>query len=104
MTIVGVLREAEPGERRVALTPEGVERLLRQGASAALIETGAGEAAFFSDDGYASSGATIGSREDVYARADVVLCVGPPPDAVDLCRPGQLLIGLLGPLTDPAYV
>jgi len=58
--IVGVVGEAFPGERRVALVPEGVRRLIANHFEIAIV-SGAGRAALFSDDDYARAGARIGS-------------------------------------------
>ncbi|MET0424270.1 MAG: NAD(P) transhydrogenase subunit alpha [Actinoplanes sp.] len=96
MTSVGVLREMAPGERRVALTPDAAGRLRERGLTV-LVESGAGRGAWFGDEEY---GPEIKSREQVYAVSDVLLCVGPPPDASSL-RDGQTLVGLLGPPADP---
>lgn len=54
----GIPREIMPGERRVAAIPETVEKLVAGGA-AVLVEKGAGEGAFISDDDYRSAGARI---------------------------------------------
>src|SRR5689334_6933542 len=102
MTTVGVLRETARGERRVALTPDGAARLRKQDVEV-LVEAGAGHRAWFEDIEYADAGCTLAAREQVYAGSDVLLGLHPPQDA-DACRPGQLLIGLLGPLGDPARV
>jgi len=99
MTTVGVLLETAGRERRVALTPDGAERLRKQDVEV-LVETGAGHRAWFEDVSYTGAGCAVGSREQVYAESDVLLCLHPPEDA-DNCRPGQLLIGLLGVLNDP---
>jgi proton-translocating NAD(P)+ transhydrogenase subunit alpha len=99
MTTVGVLKETQGRERRVALTPDGAARLRKRDVEV-LVEAGAGDGAFFSDLEYAGSGAVVVPREHVYATADVLVCVHTPEDAA-ACRNGQVLIGLLGPLADP---
>jgi NAD(P) transhydrogenase subunit alpha len=99
MTAVGVVRENARGERRVALTPDGVERLAGTGFRV-LVERGAGERAWFGDDEYAAAGAALESRGEVFAGSDAVVCIDPPPDLASL-RAGQLLAGLLSPLTEP---
>ena len=99
MTTVGVLRETAEGERRVALTPDGAERLRKLGVRVA-VESGAGRRAFFGDEAYAAAGATTGAREQVYADSDVLVCLDPPED-VDALRAGQVLVGLLAPLVRP---
>lgn len=96
---VGVLRESAVGERRVALTPDGVGRLKPAGLEV-LVESGAGRTAWFPDTAYSAAGARMVSRDDVYAGADVLLCVHPPADLAKM-RSGQVLVGLLRPLIDP---
>jgi NAD(P) transhydrogenase subunit alpha len=101
---VGAVRERAPGERRVALVPEAVTLLRRAGVDV-LVEAGAGSGAWFADADYTEAGATVVSPEELYARADAVLCVGPPdPESAEALRTGQTLIGLLEPLRHPALV
>jgi NAD(P) transhydrogenase subunit alpha len=97
---VSVVKETAPGERRVALVPETVVKLRTAGLEV-LVESGAGDGASHTDDSYAEAGASVVSRGEALA-ADVVLMVGKPDAAaVAALRPGQLVIGLLAPLTDP---
>ena len=104
--IAGVVEETYPGERRVALTPHVVPQLSRAGVET-LIEAGAGVAAGFPDAAYTEKGAHVaGTRQDVFARADVLLQVrghgaNPERGADDLkhLRRGQTLIALFEPLT-----
>ena len=94
---VGALRERAPGERRVALVPEAVA-LLRKAGIGVLVETGAGSGAWFTDADYTAAGAETVTAGELYARADAVLCVGPPDaDSARSLRTGQVLAGLLGP-------
>ena len=95
---VGVVRQDDVGERRVALVPESVARLAALGLGT-VVQEGAGAAAWFPDAEYAAAGATVVPGPAVYEQADVVVCVR-PPDAAPL-RKGQLLLGLLQPLLDP---
>ena len=96
---VGVVRQDDVGERRVALVPESVARLAALGLDT-VVQEGAGAAAWFPDAEYAAAGATVVPGPAVYERADVVVCVRPPDPAP--LREGQLLVGLLQPLLDPA--
>ncbi len=59
---IGVPTETAPGERRVALVPDGVRRLVDAGAEV-LVESGAGERAAFPDALYAEAGARLASRD-----------------------------------------
>ena len=93
---VGVARESAPGERRVALVPEAVAKLVAAGFDV-VVEPGAGEAASFPDDAYRDAGATLGSPWE----ADALVKVRKPEEAeVSRLRDGQLLIGFLDPLAD----
>ncbi len=97
---VSVVKETAPGERRVALVPDAVVKLRAAGPEV-LVESGAGDSAWVTDDAFAEAGASIVSRADALA-ADVVLMVGKPDAAaVAALRPGQAVIGMLAPLTDP---
>jgi H+-translocating NAD(P) transhydrogenase subunit alpha len=98
---VSVVKETAPGERRVALVPDAVARLAKAGLEI-LVEAGAGDGAWCTDDSYADAGASVVSRSDALS-ADIVLMVGSPDAAtVSALRPGQVLIGMLSPLTDSA--
>jgi proton-translocating NAD(P)+ transhydrogenase subunit alpha len=93
---IGVPKETVPGERRVALTPGVVQRLVPKGHEV-VVEAGAGETAFFPDEDYVAAGATIGDPWD----ADVVAKVRrPTPDEEERLAHGTVLVGLLQPLTD----
>ena len=97
---VGVARESVPGERRVALVPEAVAKLVTAGFEV-VVEPGAGDAASFPDDAYTEAGATLGSPWE----ADALVRVRKPDEAeVARLHSGQLLIGYLDPLGDPAGV
>ncbi len=97
---VGVLRESTAGERRVALTPDGVTRLRGIGLDVA-VEAAAGVGAGFPDEAYVAAGARIAAKQALYAECDLLLCVQPPDgDGVASLRQGQALVGLLAPLTD----
>jgi NAD(P) transhydrogenase subunit alpha len=100
---VSVVKETAPGERRVALVPEVISKL-RAVSVEVEVEAGAGDRAWFTDDGYAEAGAGVVSRSEALT-ADVVLMVGKPDAAtVAALQPGQVLIGMLSPLTDPGLV
>src|SRR5262252_4431417 len=99
---VGVLKETAPGERRVALVPEMLARLRGAGLDM-LVQSGAGDGAWFADSAYAEAGAAIVSRTELLADADIVVGIGRPDEAVIAAlRPGQALLGMLNPLVDPA--
>ncbi len=91
-------RERAAGERRVALVPEVVARLVSSGFEI-IVELRAGAAASFPDATYEEAGARI--VDDVYGEADAVAKVQKPSeDEAARLRQGQVLIGFLQPLTD----
>jgi NAD(P) transhydrogenase subunit alpha len=101
---VGVAKETAPGERRVALVPESLGKLTAAGLEI-LVERGAGDGAFLPDQAYADAGATIVERDALYARSDAILRVQKPsPAEASSLRSGQVVIGLLQPLLDPALM
>ncbi len=96
-----VVREASPGERRVALVPDAIGRLRLAGIDV-LVESGAGDGAWLPDAAYADAGASIVSAAEIYRAADVILTVTrPSPEAMSELRKGQAVIGMLAPLADP---
>ncbi|MGH3889118.1 MAG: NAD(P)(+) transhydrogenase (Re/Si-specific) subunit alpha, partial [Pseudonocardiaceae bacterium] len=74
-TRVGVPRESQDGERRVALVPKMVEKLVGRGLQV-VVESGAGVGALMPDELFTEAGATIDDPWD----ADVVVKVAPPTD------------------------
>ncbi len=104
---LAVAKEVEVGERRVALVPETVGRLVKLGLEV-WVEKGAGEQSFCSDAAYEAAGAKIISDTDtLWSEADILLKVGLPQERedgrseVDLLREGAVLIGFLNPLGQP---
>jgi NAD(P) transhydrogenase subunit alpha len=96
---VAVPRESAPGERRVALVPETVSRLVAAGFEVA-VEAGAGLEAGFADEAFAEAGAlTTGPGET--GAAAVVMRVAPPSEAeIDALASGSVLVSFLAPLSD----
>lgn len=75
--IIGVSAETAEGERRVALVPESVARLIAQGF-AVCVGAGGGEGAWVSDDDYRRAGAKIEtSTESLLGAVDVLVKIGP---------------------------
>jgi proton-translocating NAD(P)+ transhydrogenase subunit alpha len=94
---VGVPRETAPGERRVALTPDGAGKLVAAGC-AVIVERSAGETASFLDEAYRAAGATIGEAWS----ADIVAKVQKPSAGeIQSAREGSALVGVLQASTNP---
>jgi H+-translocating NAD(P) transhydrogenase subunit alpha len=101
---VGVARETAAGERRVALVPEALGKLIAAGLEI-LVEAGAGAGAAIPDQAFADAGATVVATDGLYAAADVILRVQKPAaDEAARLRSGQAVVGLLQPLLDPGLM
>jgi NAD(P) transhydrogenase subunit alpha len=102
---ISVPHERAPGERRVALTPEIVGKLIKSGNTVA-VEHDAGASAGYPDAAYTAAGATIAaSYAEAVGDADVVVRVTRPTDAeLDALRRGAVVVGFLAPLGDPRSV
>lgn len=92
---VVVLKERAEGERRVALVPESVTKLVKANAEV-VVEQRAGEAAGFPDSQYTAAGATISpTSAQTLAAAQVVLAVQPPTAVLREMSPNTVVISLL---------
>ncbi|MGE5344464.1 MAG: Re/Si-specific NAD(P)(+) transhydrogenase subunit alpha [Acidithiobacillales bacterium] len=100
-----VPKETRDDERRVALVPESVKKLVKAGITVA-VEHDAGAGSFLDDAAYAEAGATVVTEGPAsLGQADLVLLVGPPPPAeVDRLRPGAMLLAPLTPTRNLSLV
>ncbi|XP_077141519.1 NAD(P) transhydrogenase, mitochondrial [Ranitomeya variabilis] len=99
---VGVPKEIFQNEKRVALSPAGVQALVKQGFNV-IVESGAGDSSKFSDDQYKEVGAKIQGTKEVLA-SDLVVKVRAPMlnpalgvHEVDLLKPASTLISFIYP-------
>jgi NAD(P) transhydrogenase subunit alpha len=106
---VAVVKERRAFEHRVAASPDTVKRMIGMGLEV-VVESGAGEGAWFSDAAFAEAGASIGADEaTALSDADIVLKVQRPLigseggiDEIALLKRGAVLIGLLQPAQNSA--
>jgi alanine dehydrogenase len=92
---VGVVKEIKSDEYRVALTPAGARELVERGHDV-LVERGAGDGSSFPDDAYEAVGATLGSADEVWGDAELLLKVKEPlPSEYPLLRDGLVLFTYL---------
>lgn len=90
------------GERRVALTPQAVRRMIDDG-HVVVVQEGLGERSSFPDDAYRDAGAEV--TPAVFADADVILVVGPPtPEQAAEYPEGVTLVGFLDPFASTELV
>jgi NAD(P) transhydrogenase subunit alpha len=107
---LAVLKERRPHETRVAASPETVSKFAGLGLDV-VVESGAGEAASFSDDTYKKAGATIARDARAAAGgADIVIKIQRPmiagegTDELAVLSRGQALVCLMSALVEPKFV
>ncbi|MCI4339460.1 MAG: NAD(P) transhydrogenase subunit alpha [Thermoplasmata archaeon] len=93
---IAVPKEVAPGETRVALVPEVVQRLTKAGATVA-VEAGAGALSRYPDAGYAAAGAQMESdRAALFGGAQILLKVMPPTiEEIGWMKPGAIVVALM---------
>lgn len=108
---IGVLKEIHAGEKRVAMTPEVTEKLIKLGFEV-IVQAGAGEGANFSDKSYLEAGAEICKDATItYTTADLIVKVRAPErnanteqHEVSLMHAGNVLISFIWPAQNEALL
>ena len=100
---IGCPKEIKPQEFRVGMTPDAAREAIAHGHDV-MVETGAGVGAGFADADYAAAGAhIIGTADEVFAKADMIVKVKEPQAAErKRLREGQVLFTYLHLAPDPA--
>ena len=106
---VGVPKEVRPNERRVALVPESVAKLIAAGLEV-IVQKGAGMGAHHADAAYLNAGASlVADAAALYEAADTIVKVQRPTfgdeadtTEVSMLRPEVVLISILQQLYYPA--
>ncbi|MBT3974562.1 MAG: Re/Si-specific NAD(P)(+) transhydrogenase subunit alpha [Acidiferrobacteraceae bacterium] len=107
--IIGIPTESALGEKRVAIAPETIPRIIGLGFGVQ-IQSGAGEAAGFTDNDYLAGGATVaGSKEGLWDTSDIIVKIRAPEQAsssqvsaeIALLNDAKTLICLIGPGQNP---
>jgi NAD(P) transhydrogenase subunit alpha len=108
--VVGVLKETNSLETRVALVPDQITQIRKAGLTVC-IEQGAGDQAGYPDSQYQEKGAVLCSREDIFSRSDILLKVSAlgadlENGQTDLSqmKEGQTVIAFLDPLSEPKSI
>ena len=95
--ILGVLKEPSP-ETRVSFHPDAVKALVAAG-NKVLIESGAGQAAFLSDELYQEAGAETVDRTAVLSQSEMVFQITPLEEAEwKGLSSGKIVVGVYQPL------
>lgn len=95
---IGTPRETFDGEARVALTPASAGQLQKLGHEC-LVESGAGQAAGFTDDAYRQAGVTVvNDAAELFKQSDFITKVRPPTDSeTEMLGSGKTLISFFWP-------
>ncbi len=98
---IGIPREIQENENRVAATPKTVELLIKQGFDL-LVETNAGIAASFSDQSFSDAGAKISTEATAVWSSDIIFKVNAPTEAeIELIKEGATLVSFIWPAQNP---
>lgn len=101
---IGVLKDTNPDENRIALTPQAAARLVKKGARV-VIEEGLGTALHFPNDLFIKSGAITASRAEVLKTSDILLRVRKPSgEDIAQLKPGAVHISFLDPFNENALI
>ncbi len=100
---VGVPKEIEQGEHRVALVPTVAERFKKMGVEV-LLESGAGTESYYPDKAY-DSATIVNSAGELYQRSDLILKIQPPTEAeIEQMKEGAVVAGMMLPYRYPERV
>ena len=102
---LAIPKERQPGENRVAASPDTVKKLIGLGFHVT-VEKGAGLGASVSDAAYKDAGATIAATEPAALKdADIVFKVQRPTAAeIKAMKKGAIVVAIMTPHNDPATV
>lgn len=100
--IIGILREPSP-ETRVSLLPEHIATLKKWNVQS-MVEAGAGELAFATNEAYEAAGTKVADREAILKEADVILSISKLPDADIIAGKPKIILGQFSPLFSPQVV
>ncbi|WP_296207588.1 Re/Si-specific NAD(P)(+) transhydrogenase subunit alpha [Psychrobacter sp. UBA3480] len=95
---IGVISADITSESRVAITPDAVKKLRKLGFEV-VIQSGAGQAAYYADELYQAAGADIASSlTEVITQSKIITTVNDlPAEATESLSSGQIVIGMLDP-------
>ncbi|MGM8886721.1 NAD(P) transhydrogenase subunit alpha [Psychrobacter sp. 1U2] len=95
---IGVISADSTHESRVALTPDAVKKLRKLGFEV-VVQSGAGLAAYYTDDSYQTAGADIASSSnEVIEQSQIITTISDlPAELTETLKPKQIVVGMLDP-------
>ena len=105
MTLVAIPNETSPTDRRTAMSPANIAKLVQSGVDA-LVEEGLGVGSGFSDDQYRQAGAIVTkNHEEIFSGSDVVLRINKPlAEEAKLLKSGSIHISHLDPFNEQELI
>lgn len=95
--IIGTIQAKQAHEGRVAITPDSVKKLIKLGHDV-IIESGAGQHAYYDDTAYTNAGAKVASESEVLSQAQIVCVVqNLTPEQITQLSKASIVIGMLDP-------
>jgi len=92
---IGILKETQKGERRVAITPKIAKQLVDKGFEIR-VEEDAGSNSSYKNSDYSKAGAPIRSKADIFKKADVLIKINPfDNDEIKKLKKGQIIMSQL---------
>jgi len=100
--LIGVIKETNTGETRVAATPETTKKFVTLGYQV-VVESGAGHAASYPDSQYTAAGAQIApNAPEALKNADIVLKVAAPTaEEAKSMKSGAIVLAAFAPHANP---
>ena len=105
MTLVAIPNETSPTDRRTAMSPANIAKLVQSGVDA-LVEEGLGVGSGFSDDQYRQAGALVTkNHEEIFSGSDVVLRIHKPTtEEAELLKSGSIHVSHLDPFNEQELI
>ena len=105
MTLVAIPNETSPTDRRTAMSPANIAKLVQSGVDA-LVEEGLGVGSGFSDDQYRQAGALVTkNHEEIFSGSDVVLRIHKPTtEEAELLKSGSIHVSHLDPFKEQELI
>ena len=93
--IIGVLKETQKGDNRVAITPKIAQQLIEKGFEVR-VEEDAGANSSYKNSDYSKAGAQIRTKEDLFKNADILIKINPFENKeIKKLKKGQIIIAQL---------
>ncbi|MUG31185.1 Re/Si-specific NAD(P)(+) transhydrogenase subunit alpha [Psychrobacter sanguinis] len=95
--IIGTIQAKQAFEGRVAITPDAVKKLTKLGHEV-MIESGAGQHAYYDDTAYTNAGARVASESEVLSQSHIICVVqNLTGEQISQLSSGSIVMGMLDP-------